>query len=245
MTGRTFAIGDIHGCDRALECVLEQIQPDIEDRIVLLGDIIDRGPNSARCVQMLLNLYNRCQLTLVAGNHEEMLFEALETGLKGSRWLMYGGDVVLANYGGSVDKIPPMHLQYLASGLDYFETESEIFVHANVDPELDLPEQDVSGALYTGGGFPLDINMAPGEELVISTSLSVNSYGFPWMIEEWAKYQTVVPHIGRYKRDWFSLYFGGTMTTWVNASSSSGISCTGNEEFADSRSDVLPVDWPY
>ena len=110
---------------------------------------------------------------------------------------------------------------------------------------LDLPEQDVSGALYTGGGFPLDINMAPGEELVISTSLSVNSYGFPWMIEEWAKYQTVGPHIGRYKRDWFSLYFGGTMTTWVNASSSSGISCTGNEEFADSRSDVLPVDWPY
>lgn len=110
---------------------------------------------------------------------------------------------------------------------------------------LDLPEQKVTGSLYAGVGFPLDINMAAGEELVISTSLSVNSYGFPWMIEEWSKYQTVGPHIGHYKRDWFSLYFGGTMTTQVAAGSSGGISCTGTDGHADQRVDTLPTDWPY
>ena len=64
------------------------------------------------------------------------------------------------------------------------------------------------------------------------------------MIEERSKYQTVGPHIGRYKRDWFSLYFGGTMTTGASASASSGISCTA-DEIGDSRTDILPVDWPY
>ena len=143
MTGRTFAIGDIHGCDRALEGVLQQIKPDLDDHIILLGDIIDRGPNAAHCVEILMNLYNRCRLTLVAGNHEEMMFEALETGLKGSRWLMYGGDVALASYGGKPEKIPPMHLRYLSSGLDSFETENDIFVHANLDPDLDLNQQTI------------------------------------------------------------------------------------------------------
>ena len=142
MTNRTFAIGDIHGCDIAFEKLLELIQPTADDTIISLGDVIDRGPNSARVVDLLLNLKTQCELVYILGNHEQMMLEALEGGLRGSMWMMHGGEPTLASYGGAVENIPPVHIDFLASGLAYWETETEIFVHANLDPMCDLAEQD-------------------------------------------------------------------------------------------------------
>ena len=53
---RTLAIGDIHGCHVALTTLLEQVAPMPEDRLVFLGDYIDRGPASREVVETLLNL---------------------------------------------------------------------------------------------------------------------------------------------------------------------------------------------
>ena len=143
MTGRTFAIGDIHGCDIALEGVLGQIEPTADDTLVLLGDIIDRGPNSARCIEILLDLKQKCDLILLMGNHEEMLFEALENGIPNSRWLRYGGEQMVGSYGGRVQNIPPPHLDFLTDSVLFHETDSTIFVHANLDPELPPAEQSI------------------------------------------------------------------------------------------------------
>ena len=109
---------------------------------------------------------------------------------------------------------------------------------------FDLPEQQVRGNLYKGAAFPLDLGMAPGETLTLSTSLSANWYGFPWMIKEWNKYQTVGPNVGIYKRDWMTLYFGGTMHLVADVLSSGGVSCLTDEE-GETRSITLPGDWPY
>ena len=146
MPRRTFAIGDIHGCDEALDCLLTDIDPTEEDTFIILGDVIDRGPNSRRTIELLLGLKRISNLILIMGNHEEMLFEALQRGprgLKTSRWMQHGGIPMLASYGGQVEDIPTFHLDFLADGLPYYETETDIFVHANLDEDLPLEQQSI------------------------------------------------------------------------------------------------------
>lgn len=142
MTHRTFTVGDIHGCDIAFELLLELMELTSDDTLIVLGDAIDRGPNSARVVDMLLKLQQQCELVFILGNHEQMMLEALESGLRGSMWMMHGGEPTLGSYGGSVEGIPQVHVDFLASGLPYVETDTEIYVHANLEPGTPLDQQD-------------------------------------------------------------------------------------------------------
>ena len=72
---RIIAIGDIHGCSDALERLLLEIQPESEDVVVALGDYVDRGPNSARVLEVLLELVTECHFVPLIGNHELMMFK--------------------------------------------------------------------------------------------------------------------------------------------------------------------------
>ena len=64
MPNRLFAIGDIHGCATALRTLIESIGPQPQDTVVVLGDIIDWGPDSRECVRQVIDLSNRCRLVL-------------------------------------------------------------------------------------------------------------------------------------------------------------------------------------
>ena len=144
MTNRLFAIGDIHGCSTALKVLIEAIAPWPEDTIVVLGDVIDWGPDSRDCVQQLIDLSSRCHFILVRGNHEEMLFAALESESDLRSWLDLGGEQTLMSYPyrGGDDFIDPEHVQFLkANALDFFETDEFIFVHASYDPNKLMAEQ--------------------------------------------------------------------------------------------------------
>ena len=76
MNSRTIAIGDIHGCSAALDALLKTIRPRPEDRIVTLGDYINRGPDSRGVIERLIELKDRCRLVPLLGNHDQMLLEA-------------------------------------------------------------------------------------------------------------------------------------------------------------------------
>jgi serine/threonine protein phosphatase 1 len=144
MNGRTFAIGDIHGCSRALKTLLEAIDPTPEDTIVVLGDMVDWGPDSRGCVQQLIELSQRCRLILIRGNHEEMLLAALESDSALRAWLDLGGDRTLQSYpySGGEDFIDPEHVRFLKENArDFYETDEFIFVHANYDPHRPMSEQ--------------------------------------------------------------------------------------------------------
>jgi predicted phosphodiesterase len=71
-SGRTYIIGDIHGCAEELEQLLDTIQPAPEDSILAVGDLINRGPDSARVLQ-LARLHG---ITPVIGNHEARFIAA-------------------------------------------------------------------------------------------------------------------------------------------------------------------------
>ena len=144
MSNRLFAIGDIHGCNVALRTLIEAIDPKPDDTIVVLGDVIDWGPDSRDCVQQLIDLSGRCQFILVRGNHEEMLCAALESQSELRYWLNFGGDETLKSYPyrGGDEIIDREHVRFLKTrALDYHETDEFIFVHANYDPNMPMPQQ--------------------------------------------------------------------------------------------------------
>jgi serine/threonine protein phosphatase 1 len=149
--GRTIAIGDIHGCSRALKALVDAIDPSPKDVLVPLGDYIDRGPDSRGVLDQIIALRERCTVVPLMGNHEEMLLAALEGQSELDFWLKFGGQEALASYGYQGGRglrpgalrglIPWEHLEFIKKCRDYYETGRHFFVHAYYDPDRPLHEQ--------------------------------------------------------------------------------------------------------
>jgi serine/threonine protein phosphatase 1 len=131
---RRYVIGDIHGCSKALRCLIEEIRPGKDDMMIFLGDYIDRGPDSCGVIDQLIELSNQTRVVAIRGNHEVMLLGVLMGGLDCHWWRQTGGQSTLASYGGSLDRIPDSHLDFFHSLRCHYETEHEIFIHAGYDP---------------------------------------------------------------------------------------------------------------
>jgi serine/threonine protein phosphatase 1 len=146
MASRTIAIGDIHGCSAALDALLAAVRPRPEDTIVTLGDYINRGPDSRGVLDRLIELGRHCRLVPLLGNHDQMLLD-VRSGKYPLYWLLdMGGIATLDSYGPGRDYglMPVKHIKFLEGCLDYYETATHIFVHANYDPDVPMDEQPVS-----------------------------------------------------------------------------------------------------
>ena len=97
-----YAIGDVHGCLGLLEGLIARIEQDAASRqdilanpaeVVLVGDLVDRGPNSSGVLECLSKLHQRPGLKpiFLTGNHEEMLLDFLDDPVRHKRWLRFGG----------------------------------------------------------------------------------------------------------------------------------------------------------
>ena len=142
MSGRIIAVGDIHGCHVALEVLLRMLKLTEEDTLVVLGDVVDRGPGSKQAIDQLLEFQEKLELIFIQGNHEEMMLNGLEGGSMRSMWLYYGGRETVDSYGGQIEDVCQRHIDFLKDGLDYWETETEIFIHANLKPGVPLASQN-------------------------------------------------------------------------------------------------------
>lgn len=157
---RLLVIGDIHGCLRAFDTLIEAVSPEPDDQIVTLGDYVDRGPDSRGVLDRLIALHDGGRLVALRGNHDVMMLEAREGRNRG--WLACGGKQTLASYGFSdakikefadgdiwlnaldelTAKIPARHWMFLEQDTKpWYETDKHIFVHANAYPDLPLDEQ--------------------------------------------------------------------------------------------------------
>lgn len=130
---RLIAIGDIHGCSAALAALLGAIDLGEGDRIVTLGDYVDRGPDSRGVVDRLLELETEGRLIPILGNHEEMMLGALRGSYPRQAWLRHGGLQTLESYGFVDDTsvIPEEHLAFFGRCLNYYESDEFFFTHAN------------------------------------------------------------------------------------------------------------------
>jgi diadenosine tetraphosphatase ApaH/serine/threonine PP2A family protein phosphatase len=162
--GRLLAVGDVHGCIDELSVVLDAIGPTSDDKVVFLGDYVDRGPNSRGVIDLLIALRDsrRCQTVFLRGNHEDMFLGFLgERGGHGDAFLFNGGRATLASYGLPPElrrsevraQLPDSHLQFLR-GLELrHEDEPFLFVHAGVSPIRQLADQDPEDLLWIRDEF--------------------------------------------------------------------------------------------
>lgn len=143
MTGRTIVLGDLHGCSDALAALLRAIQPERSDRIVTLGDYIDRGPDSRGIIDQLLELARRAWLIPLLGNHDRMFLSLLGgRAFMRSNWMALGGEATLRSFGvAAPELIPDRYVGFLRSCRSAYETPTHLFVHANYLPTLPLEQQ--------------------------------------------------------------------------------------------------------
>ncbi len=144
------AISDIHGCITALETMLDLVNPGSDDLIITLGDYVDRGPDSKAVIARLIQLKQTHQYIHLMGNHEIQMIRALHAPHHLSRFLspLCGGQGTLDSYGGTFEDIPDDHWEFMTSAALYHETNSHIFVHAGVEPDIPMNQQDAETLYY-------------------------------------------------------------------------------------------------
>ena len=147
---RTIAVGDIHGCSIAFNALLEAVRLHTNDTLVILGDFIDRGPDSRGVLERLIELQDRCRLVPLLGNHEEMFLEARDGKSRPMFWKDVGGQEMLESYDGLDDcqDIPREHIDLIKNCQIFFETDTHIFVHAGVAPNLPMEHQSATDMLW-------------------------------------------------------------------------------------------------
>lgn len=145
---RILAIGDIHGCLTALTTLLAAVALQPDDLVITLGDYVDRGPDSRGVLDLLLHLHATGRLVALRGNHDVLMLEARQDDEERRLWLQCGGKQTLASYGarlvsdGEITGIPEGHWRFLEETcVDYYETATHFFVHANAYPDIPLDEQ--------------------------------------------------------------------------------------------------------
>jgi serine/threonine protein phosphatase 1 len=190
------AIGDIHGNSEALSDLLAQVLPEMcsEDTLVFLGDYIDRGPDSKKCVERILGLKTagRFPVVTVMGNHEQWMLRSLSDPTQHS-WLIamdaletmksYSDEVAghfegaLEEYGARLftvriplpycaffDSLPPEHLAFFRELKPYHQEGGVICAHGGVNLEGLVHPVDVNDCVWGPPGFP---KLYSGDEAVV------------------------------------------------------------------------------
>lgn len=137
----TFAVGDIHGCLDELRDLLDEIEARAPTgRVIFLGDLIDRGPDSRSVVELIMAGPQKPGWTWLTlkGNHEEMLLGAVSGESDVDWWLMNGGEETVESYDGTV---PEPHLAWMRALPLILVERFRIFVHAGVDETHPLDQQ--------------------------------------------------------------------------------------------------------
>ena len=108
----------------------------------MLGDYVDRGPDSKGVIDYLLNWPWPAKLVLLKGNHEIIMAEAGFSADHLSYWCQVGGLETMASYDARFANIPESHWNFINDALPYYETKKWIYVHGGVHPEESLEVQD-------------------------------------------------------------------------------------------------------
>jgi serine/threonine protein phosphatase 1 len=160
---RVYAVGDIHGRRDLFEMLVEAIENDdaaagtAETTVVLLGDLVDRGADSAGVIALARQWQTRRRVRILGGNHEEMFVRSFDELEMFRHFLRHGGRDTVLSYG--VDRgvfaaadleqaqqlmrerVPPEDIAFLRSFEEMITIGDYLFVHAGIDPRVPLDAQ--------------------------------------------------------------------------------------------------------
>lgn len=152
---RTFVISDIHGNNVAFRKALKHVKLKKTDRLIILGDFIDRGEDSKGVLDTILLLKeHNFDLVCLKGNHEQMLLDAFDNVNNLNSWLKNGGEKTLLSFlTSSINKIPSKYIDLIKSFSYYYENENFIFVHASLNMTIENPFTDIETILWERESF--------------------------------------------------------------------------------------------
>ena len=160
---RVYAVGDVHGRLDLLDALLDAIAADdaastpAKTTLILLGDLVDRGEESAGVIARARQLTERCDTRVLSGNHEEMFLRSFDDLEMFRHFIRHGGRETVVSYG--VDErafteatlqeaqelmraaVPQEDIDFLNSFDDMVVIGDYLFVHAGIDPRVPLAEQ--------------------------------------------------------------------------------------------------------
>jgi len=205
-----FAIGDIHGCLKQLVSLQDKIfnYPQYnkeEDLLLYLGDYIDRGPSSKDVIDDILQLQRKgIKSIFLMGNHEQFMIDFLFNKINNlSNWLMNGADQTFKSYDievaefikdgfedDKIDKLRNIFLSKLTKEHVYFFKNLKLtyimgdylFVHAGINPEKSLSEQNKMDFLWARSDQFFDKNFKFEKIIVHGHSPEKEVINFPYRI---------------------------------------------------------------
>lgn len=199
-----YAIGDVHGCLSELKALEAKILSDAEGIegekwLVMLGDLVDRGPSSAQVIDHLMSAPPKgFRRVCLRGNHEAMMLAALSHGSRLRDFLQVGGETTLRSYGmdsqqiaalarGSGRKnkeliqayVPDEHIKFLASLPMALRLPGYVLVHAGLRPGIALELQTEADMLwiredFTESGFDFRAMVLHGHTRVNTPDIRAN-----------------------------------------------------------------------
>lgn len=150
MLMRTFIISDVHGNNSLFRKSLKTVGLKKADKLIILGDLIDRGKDSKGVLDtILLMLENGFEIEILLGNHEEMFLDSFKNPNNLNKWMLNGGDKTLQSFLTSkIEKIPPKYVELIQSFKTHLEIENYILVHAAVNMKISDPFEDIKTILW-------------------------------------------------------------------------------------------------
>ncbi len=201
---RVYAIGDVHGrCD--LLCrMIAQIEtddralPPADTTVILLGDLVDRGPDSRGVIATAREWAKRRRVRLLAGNHEEMFLGSFERDEIMRAFLRHGGRETLLSY--PIDEVtygratieelraimrevvPAEDIAFMRAMEDRIRIGDYVFVHAGIRPGVPVEEQATSDLRWIRGEFiddvsPRDFAVVHGHTITDEPEMSATRIG--------------------------------------------------------------------
>lgn len=167
---RYYVIGDVHGRNDLFERLIAAIEEEADAahgktvHVVLLGDLVDRGPDSAMVISNARDWQKRRDVRILAGNHEEMFLRSFESASVLRQFLRHGGRETILSYGVPVERYNEASIEELRSlmeenipeddrkfleGFEEFVVAGDyMFVHAGIQPGVELEAQSREDLLW-------------------------------------------------------------------------------------------------
>jgi serine/threonine protein phosphatase 1 len=156
---KTYAIADLHGRIDLLEMAVAKIadHAELPATLVTLGDYVDRGPDSRQAIERLMKGLDDkgWRLICLKGNHEDIMWQTCRGIVPDCDWwLTNGGGATLISYGqeegdeADVTVVPDEHLRWIERLPLMHVDKHRIFVHAGLDPNCSLDEQDPQEVIW-------------------------------------------------------------------------------------------------
>ena len=133
---RTIIFGDIHGCWSEWQALLDKIGPTSSDRLVSVGDLICKGPDSGKTLELARRMKN---LTCVLGNHELRFLRYWNEEGERPKHLTDTDERTFRELGRRYDD----HMRYIASWPHYLDLPEALVVHGGLRPGVALGRQDI------------------------------------------------------------------------------------------------------